>query len=107
MIRYHLSLCRRTTVSQRLPSDLIPKVISFIMKTRKLLVQNGYSLSAIGNMDETPLWLDMPGETTITRRGERTVCIRTTGHDKMRFTMVLSATADRKKLKSFVVFKGV
>ena len=105
--RHHLSLRRRTTVSQRLPSDLIPKVISFIMKTRKLLVLNGYSLSAIGNMDETPLWLDMPGETTITRRGERTVCIRTTGHDKMRFTVILSATADGKKLKPFVVFKGV
>ena len=105
--RHQLSLRRRTTVSQRLPSDLIPKVISFIMKTRKLRMQNGYPLCGIGNMDETPLWLDMPGETTITRQGERTVCIRTTGHDKMRFTVVLAATADGKKLKPFVIFKGV
>ena len=66
-----------------------------------------YPLSLVGNMDETPLWLDMPGETTITRRGERSVPLRTTGHDKGRFTVVLSAMADGRKLKPYVVFKGV
>ena len=50
--RHQLSLRRRTTVSQRLPSDLIPKVVDFIMKTRKLRMQNGYPLCGIGNMDE-------------------------------------------------------
>ena len=58
-------------------------------------------------MDETPLWLDMPGETTITRVGEQSVPIRTTGHEKARFTVVLAAMADGRKLKPFVVFKGV
>ena len=52
-------------------------------------------------MDETHLWLD------ITRQGERTVCIRTTGHDKMRFTVVLAGMADGRKLRAFVIFKGV
>ena len=33
--------------------------------------------------------------------------MRTTGHEKGRFTVVLSAMADGKKLKPFVVFKGV
>ena len=78
--RNGLSLRRRTTVSQRLPQDLIPKVTSFIMKTRRLRHSKEYPLSYIGNMDETPLWLDMPGETT--RTGGRSVPIRTTGHDK-------------------------
>ena len=58
-------------------------------------------------MDEIPLWLDMPGETTIARRGERSVPLRTTGHVKGRFTIVLSAMADGRKLKPYVVFKGV
>lgn len=99
--QHQLSLHRRTTVSQGLPSDLIPKVISFIIKTHKLRMQHGYPLSSIGNMDETHLWLD------ITRQGERTVCIRTTGHDKMRFTVVLAGMADGRKLRAFVIFKGV
>lgn len=105
--RNSLSLCRRTTVSQRLPQDLIPKVTSFIMKTRRLRHSKDYPLSYIGNMDETPLWLDMPGETTVARTGGRSVPIRTTGHDKGRFTVVLAAMADGRKLKPFVVFKGV
>ena len=58
-------------------------------------------------MDETPLWLDMPGETTISSVGDHTVSVRTTGHDKGRFTVLLAAMADSRKLKPFVVFKGV
>jgi hypothetical protein len=58
-------------------------------------------------MDEIPLWMDMPGETTVSRAGERTISIRTTGHDKGRFTVVLAAMADGRKLKLYIVFKGV
>ena len=41
------------------------------------------------------------------RAAARTVCIRTTGHDKVRFKVFLAATADGRKLKPFVIFKGV
>ena len=105
--RHHLSLHRRTTVSQRLPQDLVPKVTGFIMATRHLCHINSYPLGPIGNVDETPLWLDMPGETTVAHTGERSIPIRTTGHDKGRFTVCLAAMADGKKLNPFVVFKGL
>lgn len=106
MKRHGFSLRRRTTVSQRLPKDLVPKVTMFIMATRRLRHSKDYSLGSIGNMDETPLWLDMPGATTITHLGERSVPVRTTGHEKNRFTVCLSAMADGRKLKPYVVFKG-
>ena len=107
MKRHCFSLRRRTTVSQRLPKDLVPKVTSFIMGTRRLRHSKKYPLGSIGNMDETPLWLDMPGETTVARTGERSIPVRTTGHDKNRFTVCLAAMADGRKLKPYVVFKGV
>ena len=55
------------------------------------------------------MWLDMPEETNVTRTGARSIPIRTTGHDKGRFVIVhvLAAMADGRKLKPFVVFKGV
>ncbi len=87
--------------------EITTRVTEFIMYTRKLRHHKGFLLSRIGNMDETPLWFDMPGETTITRTGERSVPICTTGHDKGQFTVVLSAMADGTKLKPLVVFKGV
>ncbi len=58
-------------------------------------------------MDETPLWFDMPGETTVTHTGDRSVQVHSTGHVKGRFTVVLAAMADGRKLNPFVVFKGV
>ena len=94
-------------MSQRLPCDLEPKVTSFIINTRRLRINKKYTLGQIGNMDETPLWLDMPGETTVTHTGDRSVPIRSTGHEKGRFTVVLAAMADGRKLNPFVVFKGV
>ena len=48
-----------------------------------------------------------PVTNTISRVGERSVPIRTTGHDKGRFTVILAAMASGTKLKPFVVFKGV
>ena len=94
-------------MSQRLPDDLIPKVSTFVLRIRRLRIQHNFPMSMIGNMDETPLWLDMPGDFTVSRVGERSVPMRTTGHDKGRFTVILAAMADGRKLKPFVVFKGV
>ena len=70
-------------------------------------MQHQYALASIGNMDETPLWLDVPGDTTVARVGDRSVSVRTTGHDKGCFTVILAAMADGRKLKPFVVFEGV
>ena len=58
-------------------------------------------------MDETPLCLDMPGDTTITKSGARSVPIHTTGHDNGRYTVELSAMEDGRKLEPLVIFKGV
>ena len=49
----------------------------------------------------------MPGDSTIARRGSRSVPVQTTGHEKSRFTVVLSAMADGRKLKPYIIFKGV
>ena len=94
-------------MGQRLPQDLLTKVVGFIVSTRRLRYFKNYLPSSIGNMDETPLWLETPRDTTIARRGERSIPLRTTGHEKSRFTVILSAMADGRKLKPYVVFKGV
>uniref|UniRef100_A0A1X7UBJ9 HTH CENPB-type domain-containing protein n=1 Tax=Amphimedon queenslandica TaxID=400682 RepID=A0A1X7UBJ9_AMPQE len=104
---HNFSLRRRTTVGQKLPQDHIQKICSYLMRLRKMGYLNSYSLSSIGNIDETPLWLDMPGDTTVARVAEHSIPICTTGHDKGCFTVILTALADGKKFKPFVVFKVV
>ena len=48
----------------------------------------------------------MPGDTTVATTGTRSVSLKTTGHEKDHFIVMLTARADGKKLKPFVVFKG-
>ena len=57
-------------------------------------------------MDETACWFDMPSDTTVASTGSKAVPVKTTGHEKDHFTVVLTARADGKKMKPFVVFKG-
>jgi hypothetical protein len=39
----------------------------------------GYETSEIGNMDETPVWFQMPGKSTLAESGEKEVRVATTG----------------------------
>ena len=56
-------------------------------------------------MDETPMCFDMPGAQTIDTKGKKTVFVRTTGHEKTHFTVVLSCLADGTKLRPMIIFK--
>ena len=101
----NLALCQKTKIAQRLPIDLEEKIVDFhrfVLNSRK---KGNYELVNIGNMDEMPVWFDMPSARTVATQGEKTVTISTTGHEKSCFTVVLSCLADGTKLKPMVIFK--
>lgn len=56
-------------------------------------------------MDETPVQFDMLSNYTVDLRGTKTVTVKSTGHEKSRFTVVLSCLANGVKLKPMVIFK--
>lgn len=58
-------------------------------------------------MDETAIYLDMQGESTLQVTGTRTVLFRTTGHDKDKVTVMLAALGDGTKINLVVTIKGV
>ena len=80
--------------------------MDFIVRLRKLQISQGFTNDAIFAIDETACWMDMPADTTVEVRGSRSVSVKTTGHEKNHFTVVLTAKADGTKLKPFLVFKG-
>ena len=53
MKRHSLSLRRKTTISQSVPSDVIPKLVSFVLHLRSMQVRHNYSTDSIFAMDET------------------------------------------------------
>ena len=76
----------------------------------KLVLQRGNPGQCVGhvlNMDETPVWFEMPGKSTLAERGEKEVRVATTGHEKERITVTLAAYADGTKLPPLVHLPGV
>ncbi len=61
----------------------MPKVVKHIIAIRWLRMKHNYAMQVLGAMDETPLWLDMPASTTLDFRGERSILIKTAGHEKV------------------------
>lgn len=61
----------------------------------------------IFNMDETPMYIDMVSDTTLEFKGIKNVDGMSTGHEKSRFTVTLTISASGKKLKAYVIFKGL
>lgn len=57
-------------------------------------------------MNKTASWFDMPSDTTVVVTGSRAVPLKTTGHEKDHFTVILTARADGRKMKPYIVFKG-
>lgn len=105
--RNNISFRRTTHVAQKLPEELEQKKQAFLKFIVHLRKRHNYSLSCIGNMDETPIWIDMPGNYTLETKGAKTVSMKTTGHEKSRITVMLSALADGTKLPPMVLLKGV
>ncbi|KAG8196096.1 hypothetical protein JTE90_007834 [Oedothorax gibbosus] len=105
MERHGLSLRQRTKIAQKLPKQLEEKIVAFQKEVINLRKENNFELSQIGNMDETPMTFDIPINRTVNAKGDKTVLIKTTGHEKTHFTVVLTCMADGTKLKPVVIFK--
>ena len=56
-------------------------------------------------MDETPMCFDMTGNNTEDAKGVKTVLVKTTGHEKTPFIVVLACMADQTKLCPMLIFK--
>ena len=100
MNRKHLVIRQKT-------KDLDQKVTNFHKFVIGMRQKYNFPLSNIGNMDETPMNFDMISNRTVERKGVKTVQLRSTDHEKTRFTVVLTCMADGTKLKPLVIFKRI
>lgn len=105
MKRKNLAIRQRTTLSQALPEDHKEKIAAFQAFVAEQTKKFNLGSDHIINMDEVPLTFDIPMNRTINAQGASSVTIRTTGHEKASFTVVLGCTASGKKLPPMVIFK--
>ena len=104
--RHSLSVRCRTSLAQRLPADLQQKSDTFHKWVRETVEYYEVDDELIINMDETPVYFDTMPTRTLERRGASSVMMRSTGGEKRRVTVVLTAVADGHMLQPMVVFQG-
>ena len=76
---------------------------------QKLANSEGVGLQGLDDLtwnNPTAVWNDMISNITDEKRGAHSVNLKTTGHEKSKITVCLTATADGRKKKPFIVFKG-
>ena len=105
--RGNLSIRRRTTTGQTMSKDALSKIADFIKFCEKQQQRFKFSQSHVANMDETPIWADIPSATTVDMTGSKVVPIKTTGHEKQRITVCLAVEANGTKIKPFIVLPGL
>lgn len=73
MKRYNLSVRQKTHQSQRLPDELVPKVVNFFWYLRKYFANNPIQEDQIVAMDETCVRLENVSNKTVSVAGKRLV----------------------------------
>ena len=106
MKRSNLSFRRGTHIGQSLPDKHNQLVMNFLKYNISELKQYNFELDCICNMDETPVYLNMPPNYTIEKIGSRQVSIKTLGQEKTRVSLVLAILADGNKLPPLLIFKA-
>ena len=84
----------------------MPKLVSVVTQLRSIRGRHGYPYSCIFAMDEKACWRDMATDATIHKTGAQSVSLKTSGHEKDQYTVILTARADAVKLKPYMVLKG-
>jgi hypothetical protein len=105
MKRKGLSLRRRASPSQRMPKYFDDKIIVFHKFVIRLRKNNSYLLSQIHNTHQTPLYFNIPTNTTLKGKGKKSVIICTSGCEKQHCTVMLTITVNGRKLPLYVIFK--
>ena len=108
--RNKLTYRRVTSVRQKVPVDAPERAEAFLAA-----MKNSYEdYPMIGNMDETGCYFDAPRSTTFDFSGVQSVKAKTTGYEKLRYTVVLTAGVQSQagqwkavKLPPMIIFKNL
>ena len=103
--RHNISFRRSTHISKHSLEIMHERVDSFLRLVLCRLRE--YQNSEILNMDETPVWFEMPGKSTLDIKEASEVTVVSTGHEKDRLTVTLGAYADGTKLSPLVHLPGL
>ena len=102
--RSHYSFRRDTHLGLELPKSSIEIASQFISSLYNSCLIMIYSDDLIGNLDETPLCINMARKYSISQKGKRSLIIRTQSQDKYYVSALLSILANGAKIHLLYLF---
>jgi hypothetical protein len=105
--RNNIVLREATSVGQKIPDNAKEIALEFFDYNNEWLKKNESEQVFIANMDEIPMYFDVPGNKTYDFKRVQTVKIKTTGKEKLRFTLVLCIFSDGRITDAMIIFKNL
>ena len=107
--RNGFSFRRPSHIGQPLPSNYADLFLTFqkkVILSKKNLLIDDNSFDRIINVDETPLYMEMPANTTIEKKGTNNIEVCTFGGEKVRISLILGVSGNGYKLPPVLIFKA-
>ena len=92
---------------KKISSNAKDLAMSFFEILEQKYTHHTYDLKFIGGMAESSLWFDLPNLKTYDFHRIKAIKARTTGKEKLRYTVVLGAMADGMRLLAMVIFQNL
>jgi hypothetical protein len=102
--RNELCIRRITSVSQWL-LDAYEEKMCFLKYIINLWQQHSYIVSQIGNADQTPVYLEMPLDTMVHKKGDKNVTVRTGVNEKQQCMVMLCVAVDSRTFPPYIILK--
>lgn len=96
----------KTHIGQSLTKNCFLKESLFLNEVWDKRIQYGFFDSLIANMDETPLSFNIIPTKTITKKGTKSIIIKTLEQEKLRVSVLLTITIEDGRLPPYIIFKG-
>jgi hypothetical protein len=101
-----LALRRRMTICQKFSKDFEQKLSNYQQYITNLRKMGNFLMGQITNADQTAIYLDMPPNYMLEKKGVKELLLKTTECEKLHLTVMLAATTDGRKLPPLLIWKG-
>ena len=87
------------------PKIFEQKLLNYQRYITNLRKTGNFLMGQMANADKMAIYLDMPPNYTLEKKGVKEVLLKTTGCEKLCLTIMLAATADGRKLPPLLILK--
>ena len=104
LLCHNLASRRPTTTCQKEPEEYAEKIVDYLLFVEQK--RRTFNYTYIYAADETAVYLDYSSSLNVENKGVQEVTVKTSGHDKLHVTVMLTARSDGFKYRPYILLKN-